>query len=166
MSDTTSFLVTDILNPIDDIYKPPKLEPSIPPLIAAPYHRSSLQSSNAASVAAAVASSTHHHSALASSPLQSAASLAPVATSMANMAGSMGSMGAAMGSAVANPYANYMPQLSHHTSYSSQYCNSGELSHYDPMSGRHASTGWYGSNPTDPRLASKFILLSHDPLYI
>ena len=82
---------------------------------------------------------------------------------MANMTASMaaGSMagGIGMGSPVGNPYANYMPQLSHHTSYSSQYCNgAGDLSHYDPMSARHTSSGWYGSNPTtDPRLASKLL---------
>ncbi len=77
------------------------------------------------------------------------------ASAMSSMSG-MGGMGGMAG----NPYNHYVPQLSHHTSpaFSSQYCNGGDLSHYgDPMSSRHSSASWYGTNP-DPRLASKFIV--------
>ncbi len=68
----------------------------------------------------------------------------------------MSSMGS-MGGMSTNPYHNYVPQLSHHpSSFPSQYCNGGDLSHYaDPMSSGHRSGSWYG-NATDPRLASKY----------
>ena len=79
-------------------------------------------------------------------------------------ASAMSSMGS-MGGMSTNPYHNYVPQLSHHTSsFPSQYCNGGDLSHYgDPMSTRHSSASWYGTNPTDPRLASK---LNHKHILI
>ena len=69
----------------------------------------------------------------------------------------MSSMGS-MGGMSTNPYQHYVQPLSHHTpSFSSQYCNGGDLSHYgDPMSTRHSSASWYGPNATDPRLASKY----------
>ncbi len=73
----------------------------------------------------------------------------------------MSSMTGMTAGTVSNPYHNYVPQLSHHTTsaFPSQYCNGSELTHYgDPMTmtTRHSSSSWYGTNP-DPRLASKLI---------
>lgn len=76
--------------------------------------------------------------------------------SAAGMAAAAAGMGGMTG-AVTNPYHNYVPQLSHHTSsFPSQYCNGSDLNPYaDPMAGRHSSASWY-STSQDPRLASKF----------
>lgn len=84
------------------------------------------------------------------SPYRSPSQHQSAASAMSGM-GSMGGMST-------NPYHNYVPQLSHHTSsFPGQYCNGGELSHYtDPMSSRHSSASWYGANAPDPRLASKY----------
>ncbi|CAG5119475.1 unnamed protein product, partial [Candidula unifasciata] len=59
----------------------------------------------------------------------------------------MGSMGmGTMGVPVTNPYANYVPQFSHHTStFPGQYCNGGDFSAYADPTGRHSTAGWYGS---------------------
>ena len=70
-----------------------------------------------------------------------------------------------MAAAAGNPYHNYVPQLSHHSTsaFPSQYCNGSDLSHYgDPMSmsTRHSSASWYSANP-DPRLTSKFSSIFH-----
>ncbi|XP_014676796.1 PREDICTED: homeobox protein Nkx-2.1-like [Priapulus caudatus] len=63
---------------------------------------------------------------------------------------------------VTSPYHMHVPQLSHHSSFPSQYCNGAELSHYGDPTGlavRHSSTGWYTANP-DPRFAISR-LMSH-----
>ncbi|XP_076321608.1 thyroid transcription factor 1-like isoform X2 [Tachypleus tridentatus] len=55
---------------------------------------------------------------------------------------------------VTSPY--MVPQLSHPNSFTTQYCNGADLSHYgDHM--RQSATGWYGA-PPDPRFAiSRFM---------
>ncbi|XP_076318273.1 thyroid transcription factor 1-like isoform X2 [Tachypleus tridentatus] len=50
---------------------------------------------------------------------------------------------------VTNPY--MVPQLSHPTSFASQYCNGADLSHYGDHV-RQTAAGWYGASP-DPRFA-------------
>lgn len=81
--------------------------------------------------------------------------LTPYRTSgQQSMHGTMSGMGG-MSVPVTNPYYN-VPQLSHHaTGFSAaQYCNGSELG-YDPT-GRHSTSGWYGSNP-DPRFACEYV---------
>ncbi len=135
---TTPFSVTDILSPIEESYKKTTIEASIPPLIPPPYHHRSGAGVGASAVSTATVAQ------------QSAAAAA------------MSAHGMSMGG---NPYANYVPQLSHHgtSAFPSQYCNGADLTHYgDPMTmtSRHSGTAsWYGANP-DPRLASRSLLFS------
>ncbi|KAK7506933.1 hypothetical protein BaRGS_00001784, partial [Batillaria attramentaria] len=75
------------------------------------------------------------------------------ASGQQSMHGTMSGMGG-MSVPVTNPYYN-VPQLTHHATGfpAAQYCNGSELG-YDPT-GRHSTSGWYGSNP-DPRFAFSY----------
>lgn len=75
---------------------------------------------------------------------------------------------------VTTPYYN-VPQLTHHATgfpgaaaAAQAYCNGSDLG-YDPT-GRHSTSGWYGSNP-DPRFAceygnARFFLLLRGMLFV
>jgi homeobox protein Nkx-2.1 len=75
-------------------------------------------------------------------------------TSSTNMS-SMSGMGG-MSVPVTLPYYN-VPQLTHAATGfpgAQAYCNGSDLTGYDPT-GRHSTSGWYGSNP-DPRFACEY----------
>ncbi|KAK3702606.1 hypothetical protein RRG08_042596 [Elysia crispata] len=133
---TTPFSVSDILHPplltssaLDPDFKK-TVEASIPPLGGAP-------SGGLPPSAGGVSPYPHSHR----SPqhqLSSSSSSAAAAAAMGSM-----TMGGMHGVPVTNPYANYVPQFSHHTSsFPAQYCNGGDL--YGADHGRHGTAGWYG----------------------
>ena len=141
---TTSFSVTDILSAAaatgvghlgDDALKRTSIEASIPPLFPTPAHYPRSASASANSAAANMTSMA-------------------AAAAAASMNGSM---------AAANAYNYQLGQLSaHHTSsFPSQYCNGTDLTGYgDPMQGiRNSTSSWYTGN-ADPRIASKYTLLT------
>ena len=65
--------------------------------------------------------------------------------------GSMNTM-SAMSASVTNPYANYVPPLSHHApGFGSQYCNGGD---YYADSMMRNGTNWYSAGSPDHRLTS------------
>ena len=132
---TTSFSVTDILNPIEDSYKKTTIEATIPPLLS-PYRAASNQ--------------------IPPPPLSTATS-----TAMNSLHGSMNGSTNAMASA----YYNMAAQLSSHPAAASAYaatgyCGSGSESAWDSAMAasaaqRNSTNAWYGANATDPRIASK-----------
>ncbi|XP_076442904.1 homeobox protein Nkx-2.1-like isoform X2 [Babylonia areolata] len=140
-SHSTPFSVTDILSPHCSLEDYKKIEASIQPLGS--YHHPH----------------PHHHrtSTTTTSTTTSGQTYSPHV--MSSMAG-MGSM-----SVPVTTYYN-VPQLTHHAAAgfagaAAQYgCNGSDLTGYDPT-GRHASSGWYASNP-DPRFAA-FSRLSMNP---
>lgn len=133
---TTSFSVSDILhNPLltssalDPDFKK-TVEASIPPLGGAPSSGGLHQAPGGVSPYQHAQRSPQHQ--------LSSSSSAAAAAAMGSM-----TMGGMHGVPVTNPYANYVPQFSHHTSsFPAQYCNGGDL--YGADHGRHASAGWYG----------------------
>ncbi|GFO50491.1 homeodomain protein nk2.1 [Plakobranchus ocellatus] len=134
-SSTTPFSVSDILHPplltssaLDPDFKK-TVEASIPPLGGAtagglPTHPGG--------------PSPYQHTHRSPQHQLSSSSSAAAAAAMGSM-----TMGGMHGVPVTNPYANYVPQFSHHTSsFPAQYCNGGDLYGADPS--RHGTAGWYG----------------------
>ncbi|RUS77403.1 hypothetical protein EGW08_014849 [Elysia chlorotica] len=136
LNSTTPFSVSDILHPplltssaLDPDFKK-TVEASIPPLGGAPSGGLPPSAGGVSPYPHAHRSPQHH--------LSSSSSSAAAAAAMGSM-----TMGGMHGVPVTNPYANYVPQFSHHTSsFPAQYCNGGDL--YGADHGRHGTAGWYG----------------------